>query len=59
MLNNRAAGFTQGSNTARPGAMPVHTLAPILVEAGDVTFALATPGADGQVQTLLQILLSR
>jgi len=58
MLNNRAAGFTQGSNTARPGAMPVHTLAPILVEAGDVTFALATPGADGQVQTLLQILVS-
>jgi gamma-glutamyltranspeptidase/glutathione hydrolase len=35
----------------------VHTLAPILVEAENSCFALATPGADGQVQTLLQILI--
>ncbi len=57
VLNNRAAGFTQAPNDSRPDALPVHTLAPILVEAEDSCFALATPGADGQVQTLLQILL--
>ncbi|MBI1384990.1 MAG: gamma-glutamyltransferase [Rhizobiales bacterium] len=55
-LNNRAQGFTVAPNAPRPGARPVHTLAPAMwVEAGRVT-ALATPGADGQIQTLLQIL---
>jgi gamma-glutamyltranspeptidase/glutathione hydrolase len=39
----------------------VHTLAPALVEGptgtgSSETLALATPGADGQVQTLLQVL---
>jgi gamma-glutamyltranspeptidase/glutathione hydrolase len=34
----------------------VHTLAPALVEAPDAITAIATPGADGQVQTLLQVL---
>jgi len=58
VLNNRAAGFTTGANSVAPAAMPIHTLAPIVVEAGGMTFALATPGADGQVQTLLQILLA-
>jgi gamma-glutamyltranspeptidase/glutathione hydrolase len=57
VLNNRAAGFTEAPNDCRPAALPVHTLAPILVEAGRTCFALATPGADGQVQTLLQILI--
>lgn len=57
VLNNRAAGFTGGANAARPNAVPVHTLAPLLVEANDVCFGIATPGADGQVQTLLQILV--
>lgn len=57
VLNNRAAGFTQAPNDSRPNALPVHTLAPILVEAENSCFALATPGADGQVQTLLQILI--
>lgn len=56
VLNNRAAGFTEGPNAARPDAIPVHTLAPILVESGNACFGLATPGADGQVQTLLQII---
>ncbi|WP_375425010.1 gamma-glutamyltransferase [uncultured Friedmanniella sp.] len=54
-LNNRAAGFTDGANAPGPGRRPVHTLAPALVE-GDPVLALATPGADGQVQTLLQLL---
>ncbi|MFL5799628.1 MAG: gamma-glutamyltransferase [Actinomycetota bacterium] len=56
VLNNRAAGFTRGPNDPMAGARPVHTLSPILLEdAGSVT-AFATPGADGQVQTLLQVL---
>ncbi len=56
-LNNRAAGFTSGRNALRPGARPVHTLAPSLVRSADgARYALATPGADGQVQTLLQVL---
>jgi len=56
-LNNRAAGFTEPPNEEAPGKRPVHTLAPIIVQnaRGDV-WAYATPGADGQVQTLLQIL---
>ena len=56
-LNNRAGGFTTGANAFAPGKRPVHTLAPVIVERGDVVVALSTPGADGQVQTLLQILL--
>ena len=56
-LNNRAGGFTDGANAAAPERRPVHTLAPVLVESPQGMFALATPGADGQVQTLLQILM--
>ena len=56
-LNNRAGGFTEGANAAAPGKRPVHTLAPILVTTGQGVLALATPGADGQVQTLLQVLM--
>lgn len=57
VLGNRAAGFTSGDNAPRPGARPVHTLAPALVvDADGAPLALATPGADGQVQTLLQVL---
>ncbi|GAA2007336.1 gamma-glutamyltransferase family protein [Nakamurella flavida] len=56
-LNNRGAGFTDGANAPAAGARPVHTLAPALTvdRNGDV-LALATPGADGQIQTLLQVL---
>lgn len=57
-MNNRAAGFTDGANTAAPGKRPVHTLAPALVTTGQGVMALATPGADGQVQTLLQVLVA-
>ncbi|ODU01379.1 MAG: hypothetical protein ABS81_20840 [Pseudonocardia sp. SCN 72-86] len=56
-LNNRADGFTGGANAARPGERPVHTLAPMLATDPDrSSLALSTPGADGQVQTLLQVL---
>jgi gamma-glutamyltranspeptidase / glutathione hydrolase len=56
LLNNRAAGFTSGLNAPGPSKLPVHTLAPVLLEQGEDCLGLATPGADGQVQTLLQIL---
>lgn len=59
VLNNRAAGFTTGANAPRSRAYPVHTLAPIIVTDDSDAFALATPGADGQVQTLLQLLAAR
>jgi gamma-glutamyltranspeptidase/glutathione hydrolase len=56
VLNDRAGGFTGPPNAHGPGRRPVHTLAPVLIERGGVATALATPGADGQVQTLLQVL---
>ena len=56
VLNNRAAGFTDGDNVAAPGRRPVHTLAPALLTSPEGVLAIATPGADGQVQTLLQVL---
>lgn len=56
VLNNRAAGFTEGDNAPAPGARPVHTLAPAMLVTPDGALGLATPGADGQVQTLLQVL---
>lgn len=57
VLNNRAGGFTSGENAPGPSKRPVHTLAPALLEDrnGDV-LAIATPGADGQVQTLIQVI---
>lgn len=57
VLNDRGAGFTDGANAFAPGKKPVHTLAPaLLTSAGGTVLALATPGADGQIQTLLQVL---
>ncbi len=56
VLNNRAQGFTSAPNEAAPSKRPVHTLAPAIVEKEGRAFALATPGADGQIQTLLQII---
>lgn len=57
LLNNRAAGFTTPPNDAAPGKRPVHTLAPALIETPQGPLAFATPGADGQVQTLMQVLV--
>jgi len=47
LLNNRLQGFSRadaGPNAPRPGARPVHTLSPMIIEHGDRVFALATPG---------------
>jgi len=58
-LNNRLMGFSSdpsSPNRAAPGKRPVHTLSPMLVDTGNCAFAVATPGADGQVQTLTQLL---
>jgi len=55
-LNDRAGGFGASPNDAAAGKRPVHTLAPALVVSDEGALALATPGADGQVQTLLQVL---
>lgn len=57
VLTNRGAGFTVPPNDAAPGKRPVHTLAPALLQGEGETVAVATPGADGQVQTLLQVLV--
>jgi gamma-glutamyltranspeptidase / glutathione hydrolase len=58
VLNNRADCFGSPPNDLRPGALPVHTLAPgMLIDADARARAVATPGADGQLQTLLQVLL--
>jgi gamma-glutamyltranspeptidase / glutathione hydrolase len=58
-LNNRMNGFARDSangNRPAPSTRPVHTLSPLLVETPKVNFAIATPGADRQVQTLTQLL---
>jgi gamma-glutamyltranspeptidase/glutathione hydrolase len=39
-----------------PGRRPVHTLSPSLIADDRRAVALATPGADGQVQTLVQLI---
>jgi gamma-glutamyltranspeptidase/glutathione hydrolase len=59
LLNDRLAGCSPDSNSPNavaPGRRPVHTLSPALVSDAARAFALATPGADGQVQTLLQLI---
>lgn len=60
ILNSRLTGFTAdpgSSNAIAPGQRPVHTLSPMIIEdGGGRVYALATPGADGQVQTLTQII---
>jgi gamma-glutamyltranspeptidase/glutathione hydrolase len=56
VLNNRAGGFTSAPNDFAPAKRPVHTLTPIMLETARGPLALATPGADGQVQTLLQVV---
>jgi gamma-glutamyltranspeptidase/glutathione hydrolase len=57
VLNNRAAGFTANPNKRKPRKRPVHTLAPVMIDNPSNAVALATPGADGQMQTLLQVLV--
>jgi gamma-glutamyltranspeptidase/glutathione hydrolase len=58
-LNSRLLGFDKtGPNAPAPRRRPVHTLAPMIVRTPQRVIGIATPGADGQVQTLLQILVS-
>lgn len=59
LLNNRLSGCSTDSaspNAVAPGRRPVHTLSPSLVSDERRAFALCTPGADGQVQTLAQLI---
>jgi len=59
LLNDRLSGCStnpDSPNAAAPGRRPVHTLSPTIVSDGTRTFALTTPGGDGQVQTLVQLI---
>jgi gamma-glutamyltranspeptidase/glutathione hydrolase len=59
LLNDRLSGCSTdpGSpNAVAAGRRPVHTLSPALVSDEGRSFALCTPGADGQVQTLVQLI---
>jgi gamma-glutamyltranspeptidase/glutathione hydrolase len=59
LLNDRLAGCStdpSSPNAVAPGRRPVHTLSPALLSDERRAFALTTPGADGQVQTLLQLI---
>jgi gamma-glutamyltranspeptidase / glutathione hydrolase len=59
LLNDRLAGCASDAkspNAVAPGRRPVHTLSPALLSDERRAFALTTPGADGQVQTLLQLI---
>jgi len=57
-LNSRLLGFdNSGPNAPHPRRRPIHTLSPAIVTSPDRVIGIATPGADGQVQTLLQVLV--
>jgi gamma-glutamyltranspeptidase/glutathione hydrolase len=59
LLNDRLTGCStdpESPNFPKAGRRPVHTLSPVLVSNAKCAFALATPGADGQVQTLVQLI---
>jgi gamma-glutamyltranspeptidase / glutathione hydrolase len=60
VLNNRLGGLLDaGHDPAAPppaDVRPPHTLSPMLLELDGRRLALATPGADGQVQTLVQLV---
>ena len=59
LLNDRLSRCStdpESPNALAPGRRPVHTLSPLLVSDAARAFALCTPGADGQVQTLVQLI---
>jgi gamma-glutamyltranspeptidase/glutathione hydrolase len=59
LLNDRLTGCATdpaSPNAPIAGRRPVHTLSPVLVDDAERCLALATPGADGQVQTLAQLI---
>lgn len=58
LLNDRLQGFTAPGSTAVAGARPVSTLSPALLANGSARMALGTPGSDGQVQTIVQLVVA-
>lgn len=60
LFQNRGALFSLEAghpNVVAPGKRPYHTLTPLLATRdGDLAFTLGTPGGDGQVQILIQIM---
>jgi len=60
MLHNRGALFTlqeDHPNIVQPGKRPYHTLTPLMaLQDGGLAFTLGTPGGDGQVQSITQIV---
>jgi gamma-glutamyltranspeptidase/glutathione hydrolase len=59
LLNDRLSGCStdpDSPNAVAPRRRPVHTLSPALLSDEARSFALCTPGADGQVQTLVQLI---
>lgn len=61
LLQNRGSSFSLDANHVNvmaPGKRPYHTLSPAIVldSTGAPYFAMATPGGDGQTQTLIQVL---
>ena len=60
LLHNRGRGFNLEANhpnCLQPHKRPYHTLSPCLVMKDDLPFmVLGTPGADGQTQTITQVL---
>jgi gamma-glutamyltranspeptidase/glutathione hydrolase len=59
LLNDRLSGCSSDPavpNAVAPGRRPVHTLSPALLSDATRAFALCTPGGDGQVQTLSQLI---
>ncbi len=60
ILHNRGRGFTldpDHPNRLEPGKRPYHTLHPAMIEkAGRPVHVLGTPGADGQTQSVIQMI---
>lgn len=60
LLNNRLKAFTLRdghANRLEPGKRTMHTLNPVLVFRGETpVLAVGSPGAEGQVQILIQVL---
>ena len=57
IANDRGGSFTSGANAPAPRVRPRHTLVGLIAEAPDGTsYALGTPGALAQTQTVLQVL---
>jgi gamma-glutamyltranspeptidase len=62
ILHNRGRGFSldpQHPNRLEPGKRPYHTLHPVMaLKEGRPHLVMGTPGADGQTQTNMQVLVN-